>query len=192
LKILCLYGSPRKNGNSAAIAKRFCVTAEELGAKIQSFHLNDLVYKGCQGCMACKKKLDRCVLNDDLSPVLDAVHHSDIIVLSSPIYYGNVTSQLKGFIDRTYSFLVPDYGTNPIRSRISPGKKLLFILVQGFEEEWLHSTVFSEYDSILKWCGFPENYLIRVCGLGKPGEAETRDDAMQLAVNMARRLVLPK
>jgi multimeric flavodoxin WrbA len=80
--------------------------------------------------MTCKTKLDRCVLKDDLSEVLDAVRETDILVMATPVYYGEVSSQLKGFIDRTFSFLVPDYTTNPNPSRLQSNKKLVFIQTQ--------------------------------------------------------------
>ena len=84
MKIVCLLGSPRTNGNSAAVANRFCATAEGLGAQVQTFVLNELQYQGCQGCMACKIKLDRCILEDDLTEVLDAVRETDVLVLATP------------------------------------------------------------------------------------------------------------
>jgi len=68
---------------------------------------------------------------DDLEKVLDAVRRADVLVMASPIYYGEVASQIKAFIDRTYSFLASDYVTNPHPSRLSPGKKMVFILTQG-------------------------------------------------------------
>src|SRR5208337_1623588 len=131
MKILCLLGSPREKGNSATIANRFCKTAEGLGAEVKSFTLNNLQYRGCQGCMACKTKLDRCALNDDLTEVLDAVRETDVLVLASPVYFWDISSQLKTFIDRTFSYLVPDLMTNPRRTRLEPGKKLVFILSQN-------------------------------------------------------------
>ena len=117
MKIVSLLGSPRPNGNSARIAARFCTAAENLGAEVKTFALNKLNYRGCQACMACKTKLDRCILEDDLTPVLDAVRETDLLLLASPVYYGDLSSQLKGFIDRTYSYFVPDFHTNPKPSR---------------------------------------------------------------------------
>jgi len=46
--------------------------------------------------MACKTKLDNCALEDDLTEVLDAVRETDVLVLASPVYYGDLSSQLKG------------------------------------------------------------------------------------------------
>lgn len=105
MKVVCLLGSPKPKGNSAFLAERFCSAAEARGAGVETFSLNQLNYRGCQACMACKTKHDRCVLKDDLEPVLDAVRQTDALVLATPVYYGEVTSQMKGFIDRTFSLL---------------------------------------------------------------------------------------
>src|SRR5512138_2671175 len=118
MKIVTLLGSPRSQKNSSTIAGRFTETAGMLGAETSTFELNRLTYRGCQGCYACKKSHDRCVLQDDLTQVLAAVQEADLLVLASPVYYGEVTAQLKGYIDRSYSFLKPDYLTNPQPSRL--------------------------------------------------------------------------
>ena len=97
MKIVCLLGSPRKNANSSIIAARFCTTAQNLGAQAQTFTLNDLNYRGCRGCHACKTKLERCSLQDDLTQVLEAVRKTDILVLASPVYYWDVSAQMNPF-----------------------------------------------------------------------------------------------
>jgi multimeric flavodoxin WrbA len=95
MKIVSVLGSPRENANSSTIANRFCTTAEQFGAEVKTLVLNNLEYHGCQGCMACKKKLDRCALEDDLTEVLDAVRETDVLVLASRVYYRDVSGQLK-------------------------------------------------------------------------------------------------
>ncbi len=94
MKLLCVLGSPRENGNSSTLARRLCETAEGMGAEVATYSLNKLKYRGCQGCMACKSKLDHCALEDDLTEVLDAVYGADALVLASPVYYGDVSSQM--------------------------------------------------------------------------------------------------
>ena len=73
MKIVRLLGSPRPKGNSAAMAGKFCETAEGLGAEVTTFALNKLKYRGCQACMTCKTKLDKCVLKDDLADTLSRI-----------------------------------------------------------------------------------------------------------------------
>ncbi|MCX5909437.1 MAG: flavodoxin family protein, partial [Deltaproteobacteria bacterium] len=136
MKITCLLGSPRPDGNSATLAKHFCSTAEKLGATVQTFSLNTLHYKGCQGCMACKTKMDKCILQDDLTQVLESIRESDVLVMATPVYMVEMTSPLRAFIERAYSYFVPDFATNPNPSRLS-GKKMVFIQTQGRPEEKL-------------------------------------------------------
>ncbi len=187
MKIVTLLGSPRSNGNSATIARHLLQTAADLGAEAQTFELNRLSYRGCQACYACKTGREECVLNDDLTEVLAAVQAADVVVLASPVYYGDVTMQLKGFIDRSYSYLVPDYLTNPQPSRLSP-KKLVFIQTQGQPEEIMFADIFPRYDFFLKWMGFTETSLIRVCGIGPASVDAVPGQVLQQAEAVARQV----
>lgn len=189
MKIVCLFGSPRSNGNSAAIATRFCETAKNLGAEVQLFWLNKLKYQGCQGCMVCKTKLDKCVLKDDLTDVLETVCESDILVMASSTYFGEVTSQLKAFIDRTFSYLVPDYVTNSNRSRLSSGKKLVFIQTQASPYESRFADVFPRYEYFFKWHGFEDNHLFRACGVRDTGDVKSHEKVMKQAEETAEKIV---
>ena len=189
MKIVCLLGSPRTKGNSTILAKRFCDQAKALGAKVQAFSLNKLTYRGCQACMACKTGgLETCVLKDDLAKILEAVVRCDILVLASPIYYGDLSSQLKAFVDRTFSFLTADYTTNPHPSRLPPGKKLIFMLTQGQPDEKQFDDVFPRYEAFFRWYGF-ETYLIRACGVMGIGDIEAHREAMTMAEKMAKKIV---
>ena len=187
-KIVCLLGSPRKKGNSAIIAKKFCESAEKLGAQITTFTLNELTYKGCQACMGCRTKSDRCILKDDMIEVLDSIRDADVLLMASPVYFGEVSSQMKGFIDRTCSYLVPDYMTKAQKSCLPPGKKMVFILTQGQPDENMFADIFPRYDFFFQWYGFEDNHLIRACGVGDAGEVESRDDVMKVVDDTVAKL----
>jgi len=188
MKIVSLLGSPRSGGNSATIANHVTLTASDLGAEARTFELNRLSYRGCQGCYVCKTRLDRCVLNDDLSEVLAAVREADVVVLASPVYYGDITSQLKGFIDRTFSYLVPDYRTNPQPSRLTP-KKLVIVLTQGHPDEGMFADIFPRYQGFLTWMGFSEVRLIRACGIGPGNIDAVPEQVLRQAEETARALL---
>ncbi len=180
MNVVSVLGSPKPKGNSAFIAKRFCEALEANGAEVQTFALNSLTYRGCQACMACKTKLDRCALKDDLEPVLDAVRDADLLVLATPVYFGEVTSQTKGFIDRTFSLLTPEFKTNPNNlSRLAPGKTLVFIQVQTAGPEEYYSDIFPRYKAFFKWHGLKAIHLIRACGVPNPGDAAAREDVLR-------------
>jgi multimeric flavodoxin WrbA len=188
MKVVCLLGSPRPKGNSATLAKRFCATAEKAGATVETFHLNQLHYKGCQGCMACKTKLDRCILKDDLTQVLDSVRDADALVMVTPVYFGDMTSQLKGFMDRTYSYLVPDFHTNPNPSRLPSGKKLVFIQVQGQPDEKQYADVFPRIERFFQRFGFTDQHLLRVCGVRAPDDLAKKEEALKKAEELALKI----
>ena len=188
MKVVSVLGSPRENGNSSTIANRFCTTAEKFGAEVKTFVLNKLDYRGCQGCFLCKTKLDRCVLEDDLTEVLDAVRGTDVLVLASPVYYWDISGQLKCFMDRTFSYLVPDFITNPVKSRLAPGKKLIFILAQNNPDPNSFPDIFRKFDYFFKAYGFSERHLIRAFGVNEPGEVEKQEDTMKLAEETAEKV----
>ena len=189
MKIVCVKGSPRLNGNSATIADYFLKHAQEKGGEIQAFALNKLKYSGCQACMACKTKQDKCAVNDELTEVLDAIRETDILLIATPIYFSEVTGQVKTFIDRTFSYLVPDYMTNPKPSRLMPGKKLVFIMTHENADEKSYSDVFSRYELFFRFFGFGETHLINANNVDNIGDIDSRTDIFKLAEETAEQVM---
>jgi len=191
MEIVALLGSPRAAGNSSFIAERFLKAARRKGARTTVFALNKLRYRGCQACDACKTRMDHCVLKDDLSPVLDAVQRADALLLASPIYYGDLTAQMKGFIDRTFCYFTPDFRTNGHQSRLSSGKKLVMVLTQGAQPEYFKD-VFGRYSSFMSYHGFTESHLIRACNLVEPAAVRKDAKVLKLADKIAALVVGPR
>ena len=189
MKITCLLGSPRLNGNCAALLKRFRDSAQAFGAEIDYYALRNLNYRGCVGCLGCKTKSDKCVVQDDLTPVLESVREADALVMATPVYLREMTSLLRAFIERTYSFYLPDFHANPRPSRLKPGKKLAFIQVQGQPDDKLFGDIFPRIEPLFKRYGYSEMHVARICGIRTPGEAEAREDALNLMEDMAKRLI---
>jgi multimeric flavodoxin WrbA len=189
MKITCVIASPRPKGNTAAVANRFCDAAEKLGASVQRYSLNTLQFKGCQGCMGCKTKSDKCVLQDDLAEVLESVAGGDVLVMATPIYLWDVTGLLRSFIERTYSYFVPDFPTAANPSRLSSGKKLVFIQTQGQPHENLFADTLSRIEPIFKRYGFTESHLLRVLGVRNPGQAAEQANTMQAVEDLAKKVV---
>jgi multimeric flavodoxin WrbA len=190
MKISCLLGSPRQNGNSAAIARRFTDTAASLGAKIDFVELNQLNYRGCQGCMSCKTTSDKCVLNDGLTGVLESLKSADVVVMAMPVYCSDVPGQVKCFFDRTFSYMKPDYRSEGNPSRVPAGKKLVFVITQGAPVEELFAEIPQKYQAFLKRSmGFGETFLIRGVGVGGGGTVGVPDQYMQEAEEIARSLI---
>lgn len=189
-EVVCLLGSPRPKGNSAVMAQALCEVAGGAGARVTTFALNKLDYRGCQGCLACKKDAQACVLTDGLTPVLEAVRACDVLVLATPVYFGEVTAQLKGFIDRTFSYLQAGYAHLPRgqRSRLSPGKTLVFVIAQGHPREDLFTDIFPRYEYLLNWQGFTRSHLLRACSVYHQGDAAARPEVLEEARSLGRKL----
>ena len=105
MKTIILNGSPRKNWNTALMLKEAQKGAESVGAETEYIDLFDLSYTGCRSCMACKRKgaeRCKCFWKDDLSPLLDRIFAADALIVGSPIYLGDITSQLRGLIERLH------------------------------------------------------------------------------------------
>jgi multimeric flavodoxin WrbA len=189
MKVLTVLGSPRIDGNSTRLAKVFNEVATGAGADVSTVTLNTLSFRGCQACDACKTVSERCVLKDELTPVLEAVEQTDVLVLATPVYFSDVSAQTKAFIDRCYSFLVP-YTTVPEKSRLPEGKRMVFIVTQNWPDEDVFKDVFPRYDAMFNALGFQDNRCIRGCSLGTSDALATnnRDDLILLAKKTAQEL----
>jgi len=100
-KILIISGSPRKNGNSDVLCDRFRSGAEDAGNEVRKVSLAKKKVGFCKGCYHCRDHDGRCVLNDDMSEIMDDIGWADTIVLASPVYFYSVDAQMKAVIDRT-------------------------------------------------------------------------------------------
>jgi multimeric flavodoxin WrbA len=139
--------------------------------------------------MMCKKKLDHCALKDDLEPVLDDIRNADVLVLATPVYFADVTAQMKMFIDRTYSYYVPDFMSNPVPGRLNLGKQLVFIQTQAQPEENFFNDIYPKYEFFFQFLGFKDNHLLRAVGVNDEGDAEKQESIMKHAEDLAAQIM---
>ena len=104
-KIIVIDGGPRKTFNTASMLQKFAEGAASVSSEIEvkTVRLYGLDYKGCMSCMACKikgKASNICKFKDALTPVLEEIAEADGLVLGSPNYFGEVTAQMRAFLER--------------------------------------------------------------------------------------------
>ena len=99
-KILVVGASPRKNGNCDLLIEEFVKGAGESAEVIQ---LRDLEFSPCIGCEGCRKT-NKCILNDDMTPLYKKIEESKGIFLISPVHNYNMTAWMKAFVDRMYCY----------------------------------------------------------------------------------------
>lgn len=108
MKILVLNGSPRPNGNTAAMVDAFVNGASENGHKITVVPVCRKKIAGCIACEYCHTKGNgRCIQQDDMQEVYPVLNEAEMIVLASPIYYHSFSGQLQCAISRIYALDKP-------------------------------------------------------------------------------------
>lgn len=148
MKVLALNCSPRKNWNTAQLLQSALKGAESAGAETDYIDLYGLNFAGCRSCMLCKRKgveKCRCYWKDDLSPVIDKVFSSDVLLIGSPIYLGRPTSQYFAFMERLHftSLSYDDY-SNYFKGEVNVGMFLTMNATEEFYGE-LYKKDFEEY-----------------------------------------------
>lgn len=111
MKILVLSGSPRPQGNTAAMVEAFAKGARESGNQVDVINVCQKKIAGCLSCEYCHRKGTgherQCVQQDDMQEVYPLLDSADMIVLASPIYYHNFSGQLQCAINRIYALDKP-------------------------------------------------------------------------------------
>ncbi len=106
-KVLIISTSLRGGSNSDILAKECEKGAEEAGHAVEVISLKGKEIKFCIGCLACQKN-GSCVLKDDAAEIMAKVKEAEVIVFATPIYYYEMSGQMKTLLDR----LNPLYGTD--------------------------------------------------------------------------------
>ncbi len=103
MKVIAFNGSPRKNGNTAMLINRVFEELEKEGVATELIQLGGQNIRGCRACRKCFENKDRrCVVKDDiLNDCLEKMFDADGIILGSPTYFSNVSSEIKALIDRS-------------------------------------------------------------------------------------------
>lgn len=102
---MIIDGGPRKTFNTASMLQKFAEGASSVSGDIEvkTVRLYGTDYKGCMSCMACKvkgKASQVCKFKDAITPVLEEIASADGLVLGSPNYFGEITAQMRAFLER--------------------------------------------------------------------------------------------
>ena len=107
-KIVAVYGSPRRRGNTALLLQRAVQGARETGAEVEEVILRDMKMSPCLEIYACKKT-GRCAIQDDFQNLYDLFHSCRGLILATPIFFYTVSAHTKIMMDRCQSLWVKKY-----------------------------------------------------------------------------------
>lgn len=102
MKVVAINGSPRKNGNTTIIIRKVFEELEKEGIETELIHLGGNPVRGCMACGACGRNKDKqCIIKDDMiNECIEKMSKADGIILGSPVYFTDVTTEMKALIDR--------------------------------------------------------------------------------------------
>lgn len=105
-KIVVITGSPRKSGNSFAMTEAFIKAAEEKGHSVVRFDAAMKNVGGCHACETCFKTGKACSFDDDFNTIAPDIMDADAVIFTMPVYWYSIPAQIKGVIDKLFSFCV--------------------------------------------------------------------------------------
>lgn len=156
MKVMAVNGSPRKTWNTATLLKKALKGAASQGAETELVHLYDLNFTGCISCFACKtrggKSYGKCAVKDDLRPIFKKIEAADALIMGSPIYFGNVSGEMRSFLER---LLFPYFTyTDPPQSLFPKKMPTGFIYTMNVTETlmkaWGYQQLFDNHHRLLQ------------------------------------------
>lgn len=107
-KVLIISTSPRKNGNSECLADAFMKGATDGGNKVEKISLYDKNIGFCKGCLTCHER-GCCFIDDDANEIVEKMLTADVLAFATPIYYYEMSGQMKTMLDRANPLYTADY-----------------------------------------------------------------------------------
>lgn len=136
--VLIITTSLRNNSNSDALAAEFARGAKEAGNSVTTVSLKDKDIRFCRGCLACQK-LGECVIKDDTIAITKQMHDADVIAFATPIYYYEMSGQMKTLLDRANALYSSDYHFRDIYMLTSAAEDEEYVPVKAVSglEGWI-------------------------------------------------------
>lgn len=136
MKFTVLMGSPRPEGNTAALLRPFLDECGKMGAETQCFPLDGMALAPCRGCMACQEVQDGpgCAQKDDFQRVFQAMEDCDVVILATPIYSWYCTPPMKALMDRAIYAGNKYYGREKGPSLLE-GKRVASVVTCGYRPQ---------------------------------------------------------
>lgn len=157
MKFFAINGSPRKTFNTAQLLDKSLEGIKSVlpEADVKRIDLYDIPFNGCKSCFACKKingrHYGRCVYNDDFKPILNEITQSDGVILGSPVYFGDLTGNMRCFLER-FMFPFLAYSTvETVEHKRMPIACIYTMNVSSEASQMMgYNTLFNKYEANLE------------------------------------------
>ena len=177
-RILILVGSVRRGGNTDLLAHAFAKGARE-HHDVEIVSVADYRVCPCIGCNSCFGRADHaCFQKDDMAEIYRKLHHTDVLVIASPVYFYGLSAQLKAVIDRLHT---------PLRNSF-PIQRLALLLVGAATLPELFDAIKTQYRLALKFFHLEDAGILLVRGVKDIGDIQATD-ALEQAFRLGQSII---
>jgi len=180
--VLGIVGSPRPGGNTDVLVSHMLEGAANAGATVERVFLEDLVIRDCIGCHACWNGKP-CVRRDDMNTLFEKIAAASAFVFGTPIYWYGPTALMKAFIDRFVYFNCPGH-----REEVA-GKPVALVIPYEEEDQAMADGTLQFFENSLRYLTMPLVGSVVAPGVTLRGEVAKKEDVMQEAYDLGKRLV---
>ncbi|MBA7559869.1 putative NAD(P)H-dependent FMN-containing oxidoreductase YwqN [subsurface metagenome] len=179
MKLLAIVGSPRLKGNTNYLVEQALGEAARLGAQTEKIILSQYEANPCLGHADCAS-FESCLQKDDAGWIIDKFCEADGVILATPVYWYNVSAQMKAFIDRNYFIYKKDR---------KPRGRVVGLIVVG-EQVGIEDTLYT-LNQFVDWSfDIKENGKFIVSGYAnRPGEVKNNLPLVEEARKLGRQMV---
>jgi len=188
MKVLGIYASPRKNGNTDQLLDKALEGARSAGAEILTIYVRKLKMRGCIECGGCDET-GKCVVKDDMQSVYPLLEEADAIILASPIFFYGLTAQVKALIDRSQAMW-----SKRMLEKTPEGRKtydsgrgyLIAVAATKGKNLFTAAEIVTKYFYDALDMGYEEGLLLR--GLEKKTAVQENPDVLKQAYELGKRV----
>ena len=187
--VLCIAGSPRRNGNTDRLLAEAMRGAREAGHAVEHMVVQRLKLSGCLECGGCTRQ-GRCAVADDMQEVFASLDRADHIIIATPVFFMGVPSKLKAVVDRCQVYWSRKFVRKEAVGREHPGGNGALIAVGASSFKHLFDGSRNVVKSVLNVLEFKYRDELLVAGLDGPGDVLERPEALERAYQMGRDIAL--
>lgn len=190
MKVIAIFGGPRKKGNTATVLGWVEEELTSLGHQVERINLASKKINGCISCYKCKDNPDEpgCVQKDDAPAIINQMVASDTVIYASPLYYWGFSAQMKALIDRCYSLYRGECGT-PNHTSFVEGQRQALIVTAADPFENNTEQILIAFQRMLVYNKSHSAGELLVCNSTTPEELS--EEVKNQAIKFANQLLAP-
>jgi multimeric flavodoxin WrbA len=190
LKVLAIAGSPRFGSNTDILLSELLKGAESKGAETKVIHVANLTMMDCTHCDACIRS-GQCPFQDDSQKVFSEIAQADVVVLSAPLHFMSLPSQMKKLIDRAQSLWVRKYVLKTPPLDPAKERKGFFISVGGRTGEHIFDGALATVKAFFASLDIKLVGTLTYAGIDKRAEVLDHPEMKQAAFDAGVKLAEP-